>query len=375
MRTRVTFALLAVLTLLAGVNVIRGTANVFSDWFGRPDHDHVAEVAAVQELEIRVEAEALRAEADALREQAQQIRVEALRTVEAELAAARGDEARLFRQTFAASADQRLDVALAHMDLKVVPWTRDEVSVEVFARVDDLDRAKGAFDRLRFSAEQDGDRVRVRIDPRRDAWQDWNRAGARSMRAVIQVPARVDASIQHAHGDVALGALQGQLSLDAAHGDVVLGALRGPRLSIQTAHGDVQSERLTADELRINTAHGDLDLAVIESARSRISAAHSDVRIGRASGEIDVESAHGDIDLRLTESADVRLRAQHADIDVASPASYGADLDLSGDDVHIASAFRFTGESSDEKVRGRINDGGGRLYARTSYGSINLRSY
>ena len=67
------------------------------------------------------------------------------------------------------------------------------------------------------------------------------------------------------------------------------------------------------------------------------------------------------------------LTTSDGDIIIHAPSDLAADLDLRGEDVRLGGKVTLEGDISDERVRGKIGNGGKKVRARTSDGRVSLK--
>jgi len=65
---------------------------------------------------------------------------------------------------------------------------------------------------------------------------------------------------------------------------------------------------------------------------------------------------------------------QHGDVDVFVDSDIEADFDLRGADVNMSRSLRLNGRVDDDRVEGSVNGGGRTIKARTTRGSVAVRS-
>lgn len=282
---------------------------------------------------------------------------------------------KVIERRFEVSPGQQLALNVSHADVEILTGSADEAHVVVYLEGRNMDRAREYFEDLRFTVEQEGDRIVVRTDRRRRAnWSFDHKLGVR-VRAVITVPERFDADLSVAHGDLKMASLEGAFDLNMAHGDARLAALRGENLSVTLAHGDLDADRLEGREISVRSAHGDVSMGEVISQRFNARFAHGDLKIDTLEGEAELVDAHGDIDLGIAKSNGLSIRNSHGDVTLRVPTDMPGNLRLSGDEVRIASSFRFEGTVRDNRADGRLNGGGPLLEASASHGSITVRSH
>lgn len=341
------------------------------------------------------------------------------------------DREKVLDKRFPVSEGGLLEIAVGDSDVEVVVGSSNEVHVEVWVEGRDMNVAREYFKHQRFSAEADGNTVRVRTDQPKVRfdfdWRNWRNHPQILTR--IEVPERFDADLRTSDGDVSVERMRGDIQIRTSDGDVRVGALAGSRISLDTSDGDIEADDLQADTITLETSDGDIllgtvaadqinlrtsdgdlrarqltgnveaktsdgdirfdrvdatifsartsdgDLSIDELRASESTARTSDgeISLRRVTGSLDV-SGSGDIRLDLADPAAISVSSSDGDIDITAPSSLSADLYLRGDDVRIARSFSFRGELRDERAEGNINGGGPMIEARSSDGEVRLRA-
>jgi DUF4097 and DUF4098 domain-containing protein YvlB len=266
----------------------------------------------------------------------------------------RGRELMLERE-FDVSSGGTLSVDVADADVTVRSGTTNDASVKVFMRARDRNWGRDLFDRMDFDVGLSGDEISVvarnpRID--RSEWQD-NRGGVGFQVEVI-VPSSYNAIISTGDGDLSMSDFEGEFDLETSDGDISVGTLTG-LLHLRTSDGDVSADGLAGATISVRTSDGD-------------------VRIGLLSGPGEISTSDGDIHVSIDRAADIKLRTGDGDITIYADESLQADVDLSGEEVRLASGFSLVaGRISERGARGSLNGGGPTLRAHTGDGTISIR--
>ena len=340
------------------------------------------------------------------------------------------DREKVLDKRFPVSEGGLLEIAVGDSDVEVVVGSSNEIHVEVWVEGRDMEVAREYFKHQRFSAEADGNTVRVRTDAKTSFRLDWrNWRNHPQILTRIEVPERFDANLRTSDGDVAVERMRGDIQIRTSDGDVRVGSLAGPRISLDTSDGDIEADELEADTITLDTSDGDILLGTVSADQISLRTSDGDLRARQLLGNVDAKTSDGDIrfdrvdattfsartsdgdltidELRASQSTvrssdgsislrrvtgsldvsgsdDIRLdlvdpatisvNSADGDIDITAPASLSADLYLRGDDVRIARSFNFRGELKDERAEGNINGGGPMIEAKSSDGEVRLRA-
>lgn len=246
----------------------------------------------------------------------------------------------------------QVDVPDGDVDIETRPG--GGVAVEVLLSSRDLEWARERFERMGFSATQNGNTVRItarQVRTRESEWR-WNRGF--SLRVRITMPNQFDTDIRTADGNIYMGDVNGALWLETSDGDVDLGRVQGDQASIETSDGDVSAVALLSQRTTIRTSDGDIDVEAV-------------------TGAFEASTGDGDIRVHIDATGGVRLRTGDGDITLYLPASLGASVDLDAEDLNVPRNFQIVGRISRHRLQGDMNGGGPVVEARTGDGSITLR--
>lgn len=239
-------------------------------------------------------------------------------------------------KSFKVGKGGRLDLSTSYGDIRIKPWSKDEVYVSVIG-LDDED-----LDRLKMS--QTGNDVMVSFRPRSRSWSGGD------ARFDVSVPSSYNIQLKTSGGDVDVdGPLTGTVEGSTAGGDITLGAINGD-VDMSTSGGDIKASEFSGSG-KLRTAGGD-------------------IRLGKIGGKLDVATSGGDI---TVESVAKTLDARTAggDIEVGDVGGE-AKLSTSGGDIRVG---KVSGEASMSTAGGNLELKGatGRVTAKTSGGDIRLQ--
>ena len=130
-------------------------------------------------------------------------------------------------------------------------------------------------------------------------------------------------------------------------------------------------------KLEVSNVNGSVEIAEI-SGEIRAISTNGRVEMTRCKGVVDVKTTNGAINVELlevTENPEMLFKTTNGSITVVFPEELSAEIDASTTNGSIRTDFPITvqGEVSRRKLRGVINDGGGRIDMRTTNGSITIR--
>jgi DUF4097 and DUF4098 domain-containing protein YvlB len=158
------------------------------------------------------------------------------------------------------------------------------------------------------------------------------------------------ASINTASGDVSIDSVDGRASIRTASGDVQAGRVGGGA-DIKTASGDVRVDSAT-ESINVSTGSGDIELGESDSCKLRT--ASGDLHVGGIRvGVADLKTASGDVDIAVVSGAIVAVDAESVSGQLSS------EIELSGSEP-----TNLAGAESDREIE---------LILRTVNGDIRVR--
>lgn len=239
-------------------------------------------------------------------------------------------------KSFTVSQGGKLEVVVRTGDIRISPWTKNEVHV----RADGIDEED--LDRLRMT--QSGNTVRVEFRPR-GGWDGWNG----SPRFEISIPAEFNVEMKTSGGDLEVtGGVNGRVEGSTSGGDIKLASVTGT-VDLSTSGGDIRVGDISGN-VKLSTSGGDIEMRKVDGEASvktsggdikvdyvgkRLEAKTSggDITIGDVGGEANVSTAGGDVRVGKV-SGDARLRTAGGNIvlrgasGVVSAATAGGDIEL-----------------------------------------------
>ncbi len=239
-------------------------------------------------------------------------------------------------KSFKVGKGGKIDLTTSYGDIRVMPWSKDEVYVSVTGLdEDDLDRLK---------MTQSGNDVTVSFRPRGRSWSG-------DARFDVNIPSTYNVQLKTSGGDVEVdGPLTGRVDGSTAGGDIKLGAITGD-VDMSTSGGDITA--------------GDF------AGNGKLRTAGGDIKLGKVGGTLSVGTSGGDITVQsVAKSLDARTAG--GDIEVGDVGGE-ADLSTSGGDVRVG---KVSGEASLSTAGGNLELKGatGKVRAKTSGGDIRLQS-
>jgi hypothetical protein len=248
-----------------------------------------------------------------------------------------------------------LDLSTFDGSIRVRPWDRREVLVVVERRA----ATRSAAESIEIVAEQDGNRITLKVRHQPDRAFDWT-FGGRSASLDVSVPASADLRVRSGDGSLDVEGIEG-------------------RVELRTGDGSIRGRQLAGD-LRLATGDGSIRLS---DASGTLTAQTGDGGV-HVDGELSAVQVHtGDGLVRLAQLAPAvsprewSISTGDGSVTLELPDGFGADLDAHTSDGRIAvedlGVSNVTGRIGNNRLRGQLGSGGAPLKIRTGDGSITLR--
>jgi len=159
-------------------------------------------------------------------------------------------------------------------------------------------------------------------------------------------------------GDVEVIDHEGGLVCDTGSGDVRIENVQGGELTFDTGSGDVTGGSIRADLLIADTGSGDVELARLRADR------------------VTADTGSGDVDLAFDISpSDVLVDVGSGDVRIRVPEGFGAsvEVDTGSGGIHTGLPIQVL-EIDEDRLRGTIGDGSGRLRIDTGSGDVRIEA-
>jgi len=264
--------------------------------------------------------------------------------------------------------DGRVRIDVNDANVTVLGGASSNVEVEVRLSSDNIEAAKAAFEKTKFSAESRGNDVVIRSRRKSSSW----RSGHFEMFVVVKTPTAVRLDVSTKDGDISAEKVTGDIELRTADGDVRARDISGRRVVISTKDGDVTAERVAGD-VRVATSDGDMRLTNISGTKLEARTSDGDISARDITPErIDLKTGDGDAAMLKIAAVPTRARTSDGDISIVVDSAIAARVKLRGDNVRISGKAVFQGDLERRRVEGTLNQGGPLIEMSTGDGSIKL---
>ena len=301
---------------------------------------------------------------------------------------------RNFHESFDVEPGAVLHLVHGDGDVRVTPWDRDVIDVEVRYRAELGGVVLGGGRDLEVEFRQSGKVVHV-IAKQQGVTLAFGYSRTLEHTYTVQAPPWVELDFEGDDGDVRVRDWSGEIAIELDDGDLSLDQIASPRTRIQMQDGDVQIAGITG-ALDIELDDGDVRVTDCRVTQARVRAQDGDVDFSDCSGRFDVTSDDGDIELSRTKAEELMVRTEdgtvEADLQGAGPLRAEVRTD-DGDvlltlDRAISASFEVrTGDggihvdldAAQDVVRerrrasGRLGSGEGSIVISTEDGAVRLR--
>jgi DUF4097 and DUF4098 domain-containing protein YvlB len=297
----------------------------------------------------------------------------------------------IFDETYNVQKGWNLELAVSDMDVTIAPGKSDEAHVKV-TLTGNIDKARERFEKMNFESRLKGQTLEVETRDNHNWSSGWWGSSNWGIRITVTIPEEFDMTIRTSDGDIEADGITGDINIQTSDGDVTIGKLEGPSIYIKSSDGDLTADGLIADDVDLRTSDGDVrtdlikggDVSLsssdgdvtadrIEAELTSVRSSDGDLRIKIAGGDLRGRTSDGNIDVWIENNTSVDLSTSDGDIVIHAPSDLAADIDLKGEDVHMGGKILIEGDISEHRIQGKIGNGGKKVRARTSDGTVSLR--
>lgn len=256
--------------------------------------------------------------------------------------------------------------------IDVIGQASDEVRVEMYVRRNGRYVDPSDTDLSDFDIEIDSNKNTVVAKADRRGRSGWNLFGSNnniSISFVVYAPQFSSISGNTSGGSVSAENISNIVSLRTSGGSVNLKNLEG-EIDARTSGGSINIEDVSGT-LSGRTSGGSVS-AYNVSGVADLRTSGGSIRLENISAKMSARTSGGSIRadfLTFVDDIDLQTSGGSITIDIENASDF--DLDLRGNRVNTE-LRNFTGEFERDHIEGRIGNGGPKLTARTSGGSVNL---
>jgi DUF4097 and DUF4098 domain-containing protein YvlB len=184
----------------------------------------------------------------------------------------RGELTEEFHQTYALTADGRVELENINGDVHISSWDQNQVKVDAVKYADTKERLDEA--KIEIDARNDSVSIRTRYPEHGRNW-DWNghdRAASVEYTLTIPRTARLD-EIKLINGELDIAGVSGEVRASCINGRLEAKNLAGEaRLSTVNGRLDARFDQLTGRSVELNSVNGSVDLTIPSDSSAELEA-------------------------------------------------------------------------------------------------------
>ena len=178
-----------------------------------------------------------------------------------------------------------------------------------------------------------------------------------SVQFEICVPKQTALELRTSNGEIRVSSIEKAIDTQTSNGKIEITDVTGT-VTAHTSNGCVTVKQVNAERFDLHTSNGAITCEAITG----------DMKASTSNGAIDVKYASD-----AAPATNIHLSTSNGGISVTTPKDYSAQVDASTSNskIHTNIPITLKGQLG-KKVKGTIGKGEGRLYLKTSNGSINI---
>ena len=205
--------------------------------------------------------------------------------------------------------------------------------------------------------------------------------------------------LQSSSGSITAENTKGSVELDTSYGSIICKGTSGGDVKLKTSSGNIKLSKASCGDCDVHTSYGSITADEFEAGSLKLHSGSGSINVTEASADTaDISTSYGRITCRQLTTAGLSAKSGSGNIDIAfsdsTPAeitanvvtSYGSidfvtppeftgqvELATSYGSIRTDLPITITGEISKKKLTGTIGQGKGKLYLKTSSGSIEIK--
>ncbi|MHC4727813.1 MAG: DUF4097 family beta strand repeat-containing protein [Planctomycetota bacterium] len=189
------------------------------------------------------------------------------------------------------------------------------------------------------------------------------------------------ADLDTSYGSITCDDISGpDIKLRSSSGGIKLSQATGGDFNVHTSYGSIRADELTSKLLKMHSGSGSIELTQASANSADISTSYGRITCRQlTAADLIVKSGSGNINITCSDSASPEINANvftsYGSVDFETPPDFSGSVDMTTSYGSIKTELPITvsGEISKKKLAGMIGQGNGKLYLKTSSGSIKVR--
>jgi len=172
----------------------------------------------------------------------------------------------------------------------------------------------------------------------------------------------------------------GDIKLKTSSGKIKLSKASCTDYDVHTSYGSITADELKANLLKLHSSSGSINVTEASANTADISTSYGRITCRQlTTTDLIAKSGSGNIDVACSDSTPAEITANvttsYGSIDFTTPPEFTGRVELatSYGSIRTDLPITITGEISKKKLTGTIGQGNGKLYLKTSSGSIRIR--
>ena len=172
----------------------------------------------------------------------------------------------------------------------------------------------------------------------------------------------------------------GDVKLKTSSGNIKLSKASCGDCDVHTSYGSITTDNLKGNSLKLHSGSGSINVTESFAETADVSTSYGRITCRQlTTTDLTAKSGSGNIDIICSDLAPAEITANvvtsYGSIDFVTPPDFTGQVDLSTGFGSIRTDLPITisGEISKKKLTGTIGQGNGKLYLKTSSGSIRIR--
>ncbi len=177
-----------------------------------------------------------------------------------------------FHQTYALTADGRVELDNINGDVHISSWDRNEVKVDAVKYADTKERLDEA--KIEIDARNDSISIQTKYPNHDHTWNWGSHNNPAGVEYTLTVPrtARLD-EIKLINGELDINGVSGEVNASCINGRLEAHNLAGrARLSTINGHLDARFDRLAGQRVELNSVNGSVDLTIPSDSNAEVEA-------------------------------------------------------------------------------------------------------
>ena len=205
--------------------------------------------------------------------------------------------------------------------------------------------------------------------------------------------------LKSSSGSIRAENIVGSVNLNTSYGSITCDGISGGDIKLKTGSGKIKVSKASGGDCDAHTSYGSINVDEIKSGLLKLHSSSGGIYVTEASADTaDISTSYGRINCRQLTTTDLTAKSGSGNIDIicsdSTPAEITANVTTSYGSIDFTTPPEFTGrvelatsygsirtdlpitisgEISKKKLKGTIGQGNGKLYLKTSSGSVKIR--